>query len=743
MAAVVLSVTAGFALPQGVAAGGGHLAVADTANNQIAVLPIGGLPGAVPVRLGGSAVLKLPAAVAFTPAGDLIVADTHNGDLDRFSPAPGGWAWAGATVPLAGIMPVDVVAGDGGLLVLDGARRRLLWCPVGGAATVLVADPAWRAPTAIAVDGTAVWVADALTNAVHRYDAAGRRTHTVGRLRTPRGLAVDAGRLYVAEADGARVSVFTLAGAYLEAIAVGAGGRLAIDAGRLYVADPAANAVHVVDLAVRPVSLALVLDRSGSMALPSGAASKIERMRAAGELVADLLSPVAANELSVIGFDRTAAVLTPRAKLAPGGSTSIGAGLALGLDRLRAGGLDRPAVLVVTDGQQNAPPAVADVPIPYGMRVFTIGVGLPQFLDVDALRGDLYLTDGADHRLAEFLVQIVGDLTGRQVAVDAFTTVAAGQLVDLPVEISSAEADLAVVLCWDRPGSRFEVTLENPRGAILTGADATWSVRRDRHAMVHFPLRGQAGRWFVRVAADADELLGVAVTVTSAVRLEWAFEIGDEVMVRVGAPAGSGVRVVGGRVEVLPPVTSLRQLRRRYSGVDLDRLGVQADFPAAAHGPVRTIDLVADHASGTATAALPLTGPDGVWQVRARALARCGTAPPSSARRAGRCWSTMDGGKVGHGRSPSWPARSASASSSTSAPACPRRKTPTRSPRRSPPTRGSSTWTTTRSCSCTPALCSPAPPRAPPSTSTPTCTTRPPSSRPPAATHSTCPGRPA
>ena len=62
-------------------------------------------------------------------------------------------------------------------------------------------------------------------------------------------------------------------------------------------------------------------------------------------------------------------------------------------------------------------------------------------------------------------------------------------------------------------------------------------------------------------------------------------------------------------------------------------------------------------------------------------------------------------------------------SSSTSGPACRRRTTPTRWPSGWRRSRGSSTSTTTRWCSRTPASCSPARPRVSPTTSTPTCTT--------------------
>ena len=68
-------------------------------------------------------------------------------------------------------------------------------------------------------------------------------------------------------------------------------------------------------------------------------------------------------------------------------------------------------------------------------------------------------------------------------------------------------------------------------------------------------------------------------------------------------------------------------------------------------------------------------------------------------------------------------ARRGSGSSWTSAPASRRRATPTRSPRRSRRSPGSCTWTTTRSCSLTPARCWSAARQVPPSTSTPTCAT--------------------
>ena len=71
-----------------------------------------------------------------------------------------------------------------------------------------------------------------------------------------------------------------------------------------------------------------------------------------------------------------------------------------------------------------------------------------------------------------------------------------------------------------------------------------------------------------------------------------------------------------------------------------------------------------------------------------------------------------------------WPARPASGSSSTSAPACRPPTTCTRWRRRSPRLAGSSTSTTTRWCSSHARALLTSAPRAPPTTSTPTCATR-------------------
>ena len=87
-------------------------------------------------------------------------------------------------------------------------------------------------------------------------------------------------------------------------------------------------------------------------------------------------------------------------------------------------------------------------------------------------------------------------------------------------------------------------------------------------------------------------------------------------------------------------------------------------------------------------------------------------------------WWPAPPGRSSTGASATSPARRASGSSSTSAPACRPPTTPTRSPSGSRRTPGWSTSTTTRWCWPTPAPCWSAPPRARPATSTPTCASR-------------------
>lgn len=151
---------------------------------------------------------------------------------------------------------------------------------------------------------------------------------------------------------------------------------------------------------LRPVNLALVIDKSGSMA----SANKMTRVK---EALASLVSELRSiDTLSIVVFDTEASVLLPAQKvtnpgsikeligsLQPGSSTNINAGLELGyqeaLKHLNKDHTNR--VILLTDGIANVgvtePKAIADNSVVFndrGVDLSTIGVGLD--LNKDLLR---------------------------------------------------------------------------------------------------------------------------------------------------------------------------------------------------------------------------------------------------------------------------------------------------------------------------------------------------------------------
>ncbi len=151
---------------------------------------------------------------------------------------------------------------------------------------------------------------------------------------------------------------------------------------------------------LRPINLALVIDKSGSMA----ASDKISRVKAA---LLTLVSQLRETDvLSIIVFDSEAQVLLPARKLTdkeavkqlirliePGSSTNIHSGLMLGyheaLKNFRRDSTNR--VILLTDGIANqgvtSPDAIANDSLKFndmGLDLSTIGVGLE--LNKDLLR---------------------------------------------------------------------------------------------------------------------------------------------------------------------------------------------------------------------------------------------------------------------------------------------------------------------------------------------------------------------
>jgi len=269
--------------PSGVAVDrAGNVYVADSANNRIRVIGAGGsvttFAGTGAAGFSGdggaatAAAISSPTAVAFDPAGALLIADTGNNRVRKVSPAgvmttiagtgPAGFAGDGGP-PRAAVLdrPSGVAAdGTGSVYIADTLNHRVRKIVGGQIVTLVGSGPAGLGQGAYGGDGgqaaTArlnlpeglaldpqggVYVSDTGNNRVRHVDKAGTITTLAGtgarrfsgdggqaglaELAAPSGLSVDgAGNLYIADSLNNRVRVVTPAGLISTLIGIGTPG---------------------------------------------------------------------------------------------------------------------------------------------------------------------------------------------------------------------------------------------------------------------------------------------------------------------------------------------------------------------------------------------------------------------------------------------------------------------------------------------------------------------------------------
>ncbi|MEV4250028.1 M64 family metallopeptidase [Streptosporangium canum] len=305
----------------------------------------------------------------------------------------------------------------------------------------------------------------------------------------------------------------------------------------------------------RPVDTVLVIDRSGSMAEPTGVPGqgKIHHAIQAASLYISLLKDSdqiglvrynQASKASDVLLDMLVADAVGRqkaigrlseAELTPNGATSIGAGIIRGSTVLDDASADSRALVVLTDGRQNTAPDIsAGRLVVEGksprQRVFAVGLGLNQLEDklqeiADATNGVAQITgalvDQSEFLLQKLYVQILSDINDEAIVRDPRQHIEDFGTQTTPIWLSELDVSCDFIVLW-RPSRLFpellRITLEAPDGTVIDPAAAALLnnveyVENTTHAFyrVHFPIRAgdpfaHVGRWQVRVELVRDSI---------------------------------------------------------------------------------------------------------------------------------------------------------------------------------------------------------------------------------------------
>ena len=246
----------------------------------------------------------------------------------------------------------------------------------------------------------------------------------------------------------------------------------------------------------------LVLDKSGSMAWDSGipGARRLDVLKWAAPHYVHLMDDddgigivsfdhdaypvvgVAAAGPPVFGAGRAAALSAISTHDEDGGGTAIGDGLELGHNTVNpVAGFDHKALVVFTDGHETASKRISEVAGLLNERVFAIGLGRADQLDIATLDsltsgsgGFLLMTGdlGADDlfRVSKYFLQVLAGVTNAETVVDPEATIVAGQEHRIPFRLNEADFRTDVVLLSPAAWA-IEMALETPDGSMVTQAD--------------------------------------------------------------------------------------------------------------------------------------------------------------------------------------------------------------------------------------------------------------------------------
>lgn len=289
-------------------------------------------------------------------------------------------------------------------------------------------------------------------------------------------------------------------------------------------------------------AVVMVLDRSGSMAaMAGGASTRSELMKSAVGVFHALMLP--GDEIGIVSFDDLVDDLLPLTTaaaglgttltgsgLTPRRNTAIGQGIQLGSSMLAGASHSNRSMVVLTDGNENVAPYVADLPAgTVTNRTYAVGFGLPGHVS-DAVLNQITANTGGDlivtgeltalddqFLLTKYFVQMLAGVTSANVVLDPGGTLNWGSTHKIPFQIAGADLEIDVIGLCPVPHV-LDFWLETPTGAIIRPEDAaglanvTFRVangiafyRLMLPALPGDPAKSHAGQWSAHLRlADRD-----------------------------------------------------------------------------------------------------------------------------------------------------------------------------------------------------------------------------------------------
>jgi len=279
---------------------------------------------------------------------------------------------------------------------------------------------------------------------------------------------------------------------------------------------------------LQPTDVAIVLDRSGSMALPGTSGStRLEAAKSAAALFAELVEETGGHKIGMVSFatqasgspdmpltDPAAApgvLAAALARLTADGMTSIGDGLIKGQVLVASGTEERKAILLMTDGEENTAPMIRDAYGPLGdtTHVCSIGLGTsmtlngPKMSQLAERQGGIYISTPNDLELKKFFVFCFANIFDSFVGEDPLDVLEANEVVSAPtVHRAVGDEKITFILGWDNETSPLRLAITTPLGSVLdlSAPGVTSKVGPSWHIVrVKTPYFGETdGAWTAR-----------------------------------------------------------------------------------------------------------------------------------------------------------------------------------------------------------------------------------------------------